>query len=159
MLPLKLPTGLRLSGAAVLILMLSGCGDGLPRTYPCKGMVRVNGKPVKDARVAFYYQGDLGGRTIVPMAWTEEDGSFVLSTFRSEDGAPAGDYEVTIIWPQYRNMRSGDGPDRLQGRFADGKKGGLRAQVEAKDNELPPFELNGPVLPPQASSTGKRKRD
>lgn len=159
MLSNKLRAAAPLLGAAALTLILTGCGDGLPRPYTCKGVLRINGQPAKDARVILYYTGSWGEKTILPMAWTEDDGSFVLSTYKFGDGAPAGDYEVTVSWPHYRNPRGEDGADRLQKRFADPKTSGLRVHVEPHDDAvLAPLEINATVLP-QVAKAGRRRHD
>ena len=158
---LRSASGCLIAGA--LALLLSSCGrTDSPRPYPCKGSVRINGEPAKDAMVAFYHLDEWGKRTIVPMAWTDDHGDFVLTTYKEGDGAPAGDYEVTITWPAYHTRR-GVGPDRLDGRFADPKKSGLHAHVEAKDNELEPFTIKADVEPvdPEAATRqpNSRKRN
>jgi hypothetical protein len=145
---------------AALALLLASCTDNRLRLYPVKGTVRVNGQPAKDVQVIFFHTEGFDERTVVPTAWTQEDGSFVLTTFKSGDGAPAGDYEVKLLWPQYRRPRGGDGPDRLQGRFADPKRSQLRAHIEAQnDNELPPFEITGKVLPLASPKVCAKKHD
>jgi len=89
-----------------------------------------------------------GGATpLSPTAVTGEDGRFRLLSFKPGDGAPAGDYLVTIIYPMDRFNKHLSGIDRLKGKFADPLKSGLTAKVEAKPNDLPPFDLKAEVLP------------
>jgi hypothetical protein len=86
--------------------------------------------------------------TILPQATTEPDGSFVVHTFAANDGAPAGEYEISVYWPQ---PRKGWKPskDRLHDKLQDPKKTGLRARVEPKDNVLPPIEIAVDLTPPE----------
>src|SRR5437763_3743016 len=109
----------RLSGLCCC-LCLASCsskdyGDHPP--YPVSGQVLVNGQPANGARVVFHHLDGWGEKSIVPQAVTGEDGRFVLSTYGTGDGAPAGDYRVVVAWPAYRRGRN-VGPDRLMGKFA-----------------------------------------
>jgi hypothetical protein len=142
-----------------LALLAAACGgpDG-PRPYPVRGVLRVNGEPAGGALVAFYCTTPFG-KTIVPSAVTDEDGSFNLTTYKPRDGAPAGDYEVTVTWPESRHGWRVEG-DRLNRAFADPKVSGLRAHVEpTSSNELPPFELKAKVKPPPNANIPKGGRN
>src|SRR5438105_520058 len=88
-------------------------GDHPP--YPTQGQVVINGQAAQGAMVVFHHDGDWGERTILPQAVTDAEGRFVLSTYDAGDGAPAGDYKVTIEWPTH--VRRKVGPDKLGGRF------------------------------------------
>ena len=126
-----------------LCLCLTSCsnkyGDHPP--FPVSGQVLVNGQPAKGVRVVFYHLGDWGdNKSIVPQAWTEEDGQFVLETYGVKDGAPAGDYRVTAEWPSYRRGKNW-GPDKLGAKYAKAETSGLTVHVEERTNKLQPFEL------------------
>jgi hypothetical protein len=93
-----------------------------------------------------------GGATpLSPAAVTGEDGSFRLMSFKPGDGAPAGDYQVTIIYPMDRFNKHLSGIDRLKGKFANPKTSGLAAKVEPKNNEQP-FTGRGSRGAPRPSS-------
>jgi hypothetical protein len=151
--------------AGVLAALVSGCGDKGPRLYPVKGMVRLNGEPAKDVNIMFtpvtLPEGD--ATPLSPAAVTDEEGRFQLMSFKPGDGAPAGDYKVTIIYPMNRYNKHLSGIDRLKGKFADPKTSGLTAKVEPTSNDLPPFDLKADVLPLQTSvppgKTGNQDRD
>ncbi len=66
------------------------------RVYPARGTVALDGCPVPGAMVAFYRVGPDRKVARVADGVTEADGSFVLSTYGTFDGAPAGDYTVTV---------------------------------------------------------------
>ncbi|HEV3119346.1 MAG TPA: hypothetical protein VGY58_19985, partial [Gemmataceae bacterium] len=108
--------------------------------YPTSGQLLVNGEPAADANVLLFHLDDWGERSILPQAWTDEEGRFVLSTYGDSDGAPAGDYQVAVEWPAYRKGKNW-GPDKLGGKFAKPATSGLKAHVEKGTNELPPFNL------------------
>jgi|SRR5207302_5781802 len=126
--------------------------------YPTSGQVLVNGQPAKEAMVVFHHVDKWGDKSIVPQAWTNEDGRFVLATYGTADGAPEGDYRVVVIWPAYR--RKSLGPDKLGEKFSKPETSGLTAHVNKGKNELPPFDLKATVIDvkPPATGSGKGKR-
>jgi hypothetical protein len=71
---------------------------------------------------------------------TNADGKFELRTFRPGDGAPAGEYKVTVSWSGPPSA-DGSATDRLRGRYATPEKTELTATVADAPNELQPFEL------------------
>jgi hypothetical protein len=78
------------------------------------------------------------------------DGTFVLMT-EDQEGAPAGDYVVTMQWlkePPAPNklepgamMLGGEPVDALKGKYVDRKKG-FKVKIEPGKTELEPFKLN-----------------
>ncbi len=85
---------MRFSYAAVALLSLTlvGCGGvGVP-PVPVSGKVQWQGKPVADATITFLSK--TGGRSA--SSRTSSDGTFTLTTNKTGDGAPPGDYAVTI---------------------------------------------------------------
>jgi hypothetical protein len=113
-------------------------GDHPP--HPVTGRVLVNGQPAEGADVILYHAGDWGEKTIIPMARTDENGTFELSTYGMADGAPIGDFQVEIIWAAYRHGRD-VGPDKLGGKYAKRATSGLKATIAANTTALPDFEL------------------
>lgn len=108
--------------------------------HPVTGRILVNGQPANNADITFYHLGDWGKDTIIPMARTEDDGTFALATYDVKDGAPVGDYEVTITWPAYRHARD-IGPDKLAGKYGQRGPSALKVSIAEDTKELPPFEL------------------
>jgi hypothetical protein len=128
---------------AALMVVLVGCTKrGWLETYPVKGSVLVDGQPAKDAMITFHPKQMTGDRPYLPTAQTNENGEFSIGTFAAGDGAPSGEYEITIVWPVRRNPVSTlwEG-DKLNGRYAKKGKTTLRATVEKQPLQLPPFEL------------------
>lgn len=72
------------------LLLLTGCSDKHPATYPVTGEVYHNRQPVADASVVFTSAGPLAKGT------TDAAGKFTLRTFADGDGAIAGTHRVTI---------------------------------------------------------------
>ena len=141
-----------LLAAGALVALASGCGKRGPVLYPVKGVVRINGEPAKDVNIMFtpVTPPEAGATPLSPAAVTGEDGSFRLMSFKPGDGAPAGDYQVTVIYPMNRFNKHLNGIDRLKGKFANPKTSRLTTRVEPKSNDLPPFDLKADVMPLQS---------
>src|SRR5438046_2715860 len=125
MLKTCLCAGGRLLAAGALLALVSGCGASNrgPRLYPVKGSVRINGEPANDVNVMFtpVAPPEGGAVPLSPAAVTGKDGTFRLMSFKPGDGAPAGDYQVTVIFPMDRFNKFLSGTDRLKGKFANPK--------------------------------------
>jgi len=130
----------------LLCALLAGCGNKgpeWPRRYPVSGTVLVDGRPAVRAAVTFHPAAPhADGKTYAPSTFTDDAGAFKLTTVEVGDGAPAGEYVVTIV----ANYVVKDGqdvpvPDALKGQYADPKKSQLKVTVREGDNVLPPFDL------------------
>jgi hypothetical protein len=122
------------------------------KLFAVRGKVLFEDKPAEGVVVMFLSPAESDLKAARPMATTAEDGTFSLVT-EEEDGAPAGDYIVTMLWQQNMPVptrRKGesisgrlnnDPVDKLRGRYLDRKKG-FNVRIEKKDNELPPFKLH-----------------
>ena len=145
---------LRIFSPVILVLVLvfgASCNSSDVPVYPVRGQVVVDGKPAELASVVFH---PVGGSEEVqklrPRATTGPDGYFSLMTFWHDDGAPAGQYKVTIVWPgpppdldsdAYHPEELSSRPDVLGGRYQDPETSGLQATVTKGKNELPSFVL------------------
>ncbi len=144
------------AGVAALSAAASGCGgstDGQVPVHPATGRVLVEGKPFAGARVALRPAGgDRAGVSLVPIGTTDDEGNFRLSTAvdqgRLADGAPAGDYLVTISPParpdsaRFLGGPAVKAPDAALPRaYADPETSGLKVTIKAGENALGPFDL------------------
>jgi hypothetical protein len=136
--------------ASGLCLMLCGCGtkhgDRLA-VHPVGGKLLVAGKPAVHAQVILYPVAGaekLDPSQVRPRAAVEADGSYHLTTFVTRDGAPVGDFAVTVIWPGPRVKGQGEdepGPDRLQQRYGDPKKPAASVHIGSETTELATIDL------------------
>ena len=138
----KTPVFLGLS----LAVILSGCGkakEPWETTYPVKGVVKYGGKSLAGADVAFFPQGKSIPDSVRPRATTGEDGSFVLWTYEKGDGAPAGNYKVTVVHHVVGQVNgvTVTHPNDLPAKYSTLQNTDLRAEVGPKETELPPIEL------------------
>ncbi len=121
------------------LLVLAGCGGGRPKLYPVSGSVTVKGKPADGAVVRLF---PAAGGEHMPAGVVQPDGSFKLTTFEPGDGAPAGEYKLTVTWrPAKKTTMDPDGPDKLAGRYADAGSSRLTAKVDAGPTTLPAIAL------------------
>jgi hypothetical protein len=89
--------------AGLFALVLAGCGGtaGRPEPVPAGGKVTYKKTtPPAGALVVFHptdaeFEKRIGGK---PFATVKDDGTFVLSMYATDDGAPEGEYGVTIDW-------------------------------------------------------------
>lgn len=123
------------------ILSSTGCGNA-SRVYEVEGQLLVGGKPASNAAVAFHPLNGTTDSATCPVALTDSNGHFRLSTFSQHDGAPVGDYIVTLIWRDdsipFDDCECEDPTkhDRLGGRYADIGKSDLRVTVRARQNQI-----------------------
>jgi hypothetical protein len=127
-----------LIACGLLALGVSACSkSNAKKTYPVAGTV-VNGtQPVGGALVVFHPVGDASPEAVKSRATTKPDGTFTLSTYGTDDGAPAGEYAVTIEqW--LAGARPDDPPsNRLNAKFAKPETSGLKATVAATGGNEP----------------------
>lgn len=133
---------------ALSLLAMSGCGTGSPQfesrsTFPVEGMVRIGGAPAEGVQV-FLHPRDKSQQG-KPRGVTDAQGRFCLRTYHEGDGAPAGEYTVTLYWPAVPGPNASTEeqlpPDRLQKRFMAQRTSPLRATVGAGPTTLPPIEI------------------
>jgi hypothetical protein len=128
--------------AFLLIFCALGCqqqpdaSSRLP-TFPVFGTITIDGAAPVGAMVKFYSENP-GQR--MPTAIVREDGSFAASYYDSEDGAPAGEYRLLVVWMQ-TPPQGGLAQDRLRGQFLDPSHPIATVNVLEGENRLTPIEL------------------
>ena len=141
------PAGRALLSIAMMMLF-TGCSakENAVETYPTSGQVTFKGKPAKGARVIFFYASNqMQGQILpTPQATVDDAGNFRVHCFGDEDGAPAGEYRLGIVWREEPTGKTrGDyrPPDRLRGRYGNPRRSGLTATILEGENILPPIQL------------------
>src|SRR5947209_451117 len=106
-------------------IALGACGS---RTslYPVRGEVFVKGRPAEGALVVFHPVAAHDPAAGRPRGIVAADGSFQLSTYTKADGAPPGDYIVTINWLDHDKRKEEQVPDKLKGHYTSPNTSKLR---------------------------------
>ena len=79
-----------------------------------------------------------------PRGVAGKDGTFVVTSRTTDDGAPEGEYAVTIIWPAEEDPKKqfdNTPPDRLKNRYNDVERAKWNVHVTAGTNTLEAFNL------------------
>ncbi len=146
-------TQMRFAGLMIGLMGVHGClGDGTIPTYPVRLSVTHAGKPAIGAEVTLH-PVDANGRTsdsetpaslhLYPSGTVDEQGILEFNTYKKHDGAPAGEYRVTIRWPELDGNAKDDpesddtGIDRLGFRYVNPKKTPLRLTVQSDGSYSP----------------------
>ena len=122
------------------LLLVTSC-SGSRAVYPVTGKVLFQGRPAVGAVVQFHPQDQSDANPVVPVGQVGADGSFRLTTYAHEDGAPAGRYVITVFWGV--PSKGGDDFQRIlvPGRYMSPATSGLTAEVPRQATDLPPFQL------------------
>jgi hypothetical protein len=101
------------------------------------GKVLLEGTPAAGARVVFHPLDEDANKAVLPQAQVAADGSFRVSTYNFEDGAPAGSYKVAIT-----HIQEGGPNNLMPERYADPETSGFEVTVENRNNEFDSFSLS-----------------
>ncbi|QDU61963.1 hypothetical protein Pan216_28290 [Planctomycetes bacterium Pan216] len=114
---------------------------GAPK-FPVTGTVLVNGEPAGGLTVRLFAKDtSLDMQDQVPVASTDKEGHFELSSFNANDGAAEGEYVATFYWPT--NLLSPT-KDRFKGKFLNPQTSTFSVTIPAEPTELPPFKIEVP---------------
>jgi hypothetical protein len=131
----------------VIGLFTAGCKRNETKVYPVHGRILVSGKPAARALVTFHPDKPVDENGFRPIAEVDADGNFRLTSFRAGDGAPEGQYRVSVVWylanPKPKAAEGDDANVRnyLPELYARAETTPLRATVTRGTNNLPTFEL------------------
>jgi len=132
---------LRWLATLLLVALVLGCGtSGKPPAIPVKGKVMFKKEtPAVGAMIVFHpvseeFERRIGGK---PFAKVQEDGSFVLTTYEENDGAPEGEYGLSVDWrvkPKnflvFDSESSATGKQMLKEKYTDPRKPFMKVTVQ-----------------------------
>lgn len=98
-------------------------------THPVRGMAYFDGTPMPGATVTFTGEKGSTSQGVSASGVVEGDGSFQLTTYKAFDGAPAGDYKVSVGW------RS-SGKSLIPAKYNSADKSELRATIRAGGSDV-----------------------
>lgn len=146
--PARVPPAL----ALLLVVPALGCGGGKPSAVPAGGKVTYRKTtPPAGALVVFHptdpaFEKRIGGK---PVATVRDDGTFTLTTYADGDGAPEGEYGVTVDWQQKGKERKlslgsegGGGPSVLNPRYGNPQQPFTKVTVKKGDPNQFTFDVD-----------------
>ncbi|HQR41444.1 MAG TPA: hypothetical protein PLX97_02145 [Gemmatales bacterium] len=133
-----------LSAVFVIACIVAGCSSGpkRPACYPVNGKVFLNQQAVAEAQVTFHPKQ--GNSITLPIAITDGNGEFHLTTYSDRDGAPEGDYIVTVELKQLVQQgeeKTRSGKNLLPADYANITRSPLKATVKPGTNSGVILEL------------------
>jgi hypothetical protein len=130
-----------------LLFSHTGCGPKKSELIPVRGELMYQGNPARGALVQFrpVMGADKPWPSGYPRGEVQADGTFEIGTETSNDGAPVGEYIITVTWmvsPSGSEDPEMATVDQFQGKFRDPIKSNLKATVTAPITYLPRIDLN-----------------
>jgi BON domain len=132
--------------AVLAVAAISGCGrtDSLHvPVYPTNGTISFRGQPIPGAIVTLHPSSSTGENVPTPRASVAGNGTFTVSTYDGGDGAPVGEYTVTVVWfkPIVQEGELRAGPNVIPRKFARPQTSDLRVKIASGDNIVPAIKL------------------
>src|SRR5262249_6170903 len=123
------PWGLMALFLSPMLLVSAGCGNA--NLSKVEGVVTLDGAPLSGATVSFMPVGD--GRAASGL--TDGDGYFRLTTFRTDDGALAGNYKVIVVFDDRELKIPTTDEERKAARVGTMTPQGKKKQAEQKSKK------------------------
>jgi hypothetical protein len=129
----------------VLCVVCCSCEKEPPRkaTYPVTGTVLVDRQPVDQIAIRCISVAGIDQKDPTESAtFTDAEGKFKISTYKSGDGVPVGSYVLTFQWGQWNLISRQYGGDKFNGKYADTKTSTIKFDVkEGQPTDLGTIEL------------------
>ncbi len=121
--------------------LTSGCGKSEPErlaVQPVTGQVTFQGKPAAGAFVVFHSKTDKD-KFPPPTAEVDKQGNFKLGTYTRDDGAPVGEYAVTVVLRKTieKDGEFQQGPNLLPEQYSKADTTKLNIHVADGANTVP----------------------
>ncbi len=132
--------------AFVVPVSMTSCGGPTEKqvtVHPVSGKVTFKGEPAEGAQVILHPKGHTLPDRTVPTARADASGAFKIGSYKAGDGAPPGDYVVTVVWKKVVASEggAGPGPNVLPKEYASADTSPVQLTVKDGSNEIPPIEL------------------
>src|SRR5262249_7354690 len=133
--------GVGLAAAMVLIYIFFPTGSsGKPArvaVIPAQGKADFEGQPIPEAAIFLHPVGEKTPAFPRPRAVVQSDGTFVVGTYGKDDGAPAGEYKVTVQWFQSSGKARNHDPlpvNLLPPRYGNAETSALSVHIQEGEN-------------------------
>ncbi len=136
--------GVLLLGAAAFWFWPRGASRPVT-VHPVKGRAVMEGQPMAGAHLVLYpNSGSKIPAGITARGTVADDGTFELSTFAPKDGAPTGEFVVTVVWskPVIVDGETQSGPSLVSAVYSKPDSSPLRIKIASDAKELAPIEIN-----------------
>ncbi|MDX1928353.1 MAG: hypothetical protein SFV81_17630 [Pirellulaceae bacterium] len=135
-----------LIGGLLLLTGLVGCGKGKDPwevTHPATGVVNFKGRPIVDAELTFFPEDKSAPDSVRPKAKSTAGGKFEVWTYVQGDGAPAGNYKVTVVHNEVAVSKDTivAKPNDLPEKFSKRDTTDIQVQIVAGKNEIPSIDI------------------
>ena len=127
-------------------MLLAGCSSETSSeipVHPAQGTVLFKGKPAAGAMVALHPRKGGSANAPNPRGTVQADGSLQLTTYQKDDGAPEGEYTITVEWSPAvkQNGDTVPGPNVLPPKYATPSSSDLTVAISPGTNQLPKIDL------------------
>lgn len=134
--------------ALLLVATIAGCGSStdpnqLP-VFPVKGQIAFRGKTPSGALVVLHPKNSASGIEVRPSGHVRDDGTFSVTSYKADDGAPSGEYAITVQWQKTIKNKNGDlarGPNEIPKKYSLPNTSPLAVKIAEGENKLPPIVL------------------
>lgn len=130
--------------AVLGLALFVGCGgeEWHAQTWPTTGSIMINGAAPEGAVIELRSSGQAPDtRDSRPWGVVDAQGKFMLTTYENGDGAPAGDYKVTVKWPPTVDRPSL--VDRLDGAYSDPSRSPFSVSIDEGENTIEEIRITG----------------
>lgn len=146
-------------GIALSLCVIAGCGnDWQAPTHPASGKVTVNGTPANGAVITLHAVNQkVDIRNSRPYGIADARGTFNLRTYEAGDGAPVGEYDVTVTWPLDVTKMELAMVDQLDGKFARPAQSQWKVNITDGENIIPNIDITNVKLKTKNQSSAQRR--
>jgi hypothetical protein len=119
----------KLFAAAVVAMILQGCGDGRPERVPVSGRVLIDGQPLAHGSVMFVPDhGRSAGGSL------DKDGRFTLTCYEPNDGVIPGKYRVKVSGVEFLSETSQKW--HAPKKYADERTSGFEFEIQESTDSI-----------------------
>jgi hypothetical protein len=129
-----------------LMVIVVGCGQSIEAppvaVHPAQGKITFKGQAMPGAMVTLHPK-TASAEIPKPRATVDKAGAFKISTFAPGDGAPEGDYVLTVFW--YKPIQNGPdispGPNVIPIKYTKPETTNIEIRIAAGQNDLSTIQL------------------